>query len=368
MKRLIIIFFAILPFLGSAQDVDLWRHMADSLEHAGKPADACFYRAKVMAAKGDAMHAMSYIKRGVKGGSADCTLLLGKIYEAQDKLDEAAECYQKASSLGSVDAMMLYANALLFGKGVEADPQRAYGIVKGCTSLLSDGEPERLLGSMHLLGQGCEKNIDTALYYLDLSATKGNTQSMMLIGEIYADGKSLVRDTLEALRWYQRAADSGSVRAMLTLAASHRSGNIVPKDRRAVELYQRAADLGSAEAMCRLGICYETGDGVTLNSQRAYELYSQASEMGFPYAMYLLARCYVSGTYVKQDLPQAAQWFLKGAEAGNKDCCYAVGLMYANGDGVKQDAKEAKKWPPTRGSKTPKRLLAPCRKIFFANI
>ena len=184
MKRLIFMLFVLLPLLGVAQDAALWRQKADSLEAAGKEGDACFYRAKIVAAQGDAMHAMKYIKRGAKLGSADCTLLLGKIHEAKDELKEAADCYLTASTLGSADALVLYAKALLFGRGVGADPQAAYALFKSACKVLPDGEPERMLGSMHLVGQGCERNADSALHYFRLAVDHGNTQAMMLLGEV----------------------------------------------------------------------------------------------------------------------------------------------------------------------------------------
>ena len=271
--------------------------------------------------------------------------MMGAWLYSQQAFDQAFPFISSAASNGYTDAYLLYARAILHGNGVEADPEGAYGLLRHVAHLFDNGEPQHLLGLMHLSGFGCEKDPALAVSYLDTAAGFGNTAAMMTLGDLYATGQGVARDTLRAVQCYQRAIDSGSVSAMMRLAGSYASGRTAPLDlKRAAELYQQAADHGDPEALCRLGLCYERGDGVVLNSRRAFGLYSQAAEQGSHYGMFLLAMCYVDGVYVQHDMQQAFQWLLRAAEAGNLQSCYLVGFMYANGEGVKKSKKEAKRW------------------------
>ena len=271
--------------------------------------------------------------------------MIGAYLYNQGSYENAIGYLQSAMQHGSVDAAVLYAQALLTGSGVKEDPATAVGILEQMAPLDGSGHAHLWLGIAHYTGNGTTSDPELALRLLDTAASRGSVRAMMLLGQLYNGSEGEERDTTKVLYWYERAVAAGSDDAMVQLAGSYLDGESVPQNvQRAVELYQRAADLGNTEAMCRLGICYENGTGVTANARRAYGLYQQAAEAGSSFGMRLLAYCYGQGIYVDTDMEQAAEWFRRAAEAGDVHSAYVLGQLYASGEGVKKNKKEARRW------------------------
>jgi len=289
--------------------------------------------------------ALHYYYLASQGNDPRGDFKIGAFLYDNENYEMALQYFTSAAHNGDIDAYVSYAQAMLAGNGMEANPAQACDMLEQLAPVATDGRPQLLLAIAHLKGYGRQIDNDLVLSYLDSAIVRGNTNAMMLLASMYEDGEVVSRDTVRSVEYYQMAVDHGSIRATLHLASMYLEGNGAPKDaKRAAELYQSAADRGSLEGLCRLGLCYEEGEGVILNSRKAYNLYMQAADRGSSFGMFLVAMCYAEGVYVKEDMEQAAQWFLKGAEAGSVRCCYFIGKMYATGEGVKKNKKEAKKW------------------------
>lgn len=271
--------------------------------------------------------------------------MMGASLYEQGAYDNAMGFILSAANNGSIDAAVLYAQALLGGNGVERDAERAVAMLQSLAPHDPSGQAHFILGIATLYGFGLEADSAQGIALIRQAAEIGNTRAMIGLGRLYAVGEGVQRDTVEAVRWYERAVAAGSTQAMIQLAGSYLTGLVAPKNpQRAVELYQMAADRGNLDALCRLGLCYEQGEGVTSNSRRAYNLYQQAAEKGSAWGMRLVAYCYGQGIYVDQDSKQAAEWFRRSAEKGDVQSCYMLGRLYVFGEGVKKNKKEARKW------------------------
>ena len=271
--------------------------------------------------------------------------MMGASLYEQGAYENAMGFILSAANNGSVDAAVLYAQALLGGNGVDRDAERAVALLNSLAPHDPSGQAYFILGIATLYGYGTEADSVQGIALIRQAAEIGNTRAMIGLGRLYAVGEGVERDTVEALRWYERAVAAGSTQAMIQLAGSHLSGQAAPKNpQRAVELYQMAADQGNLDAKCRLGLCYEQGTGVDVNARRAYHLYMQAAEKGSAWGMRLVAYCYGQGIYVEQDSKKAAEWFRRSAEEGDVQSSYMLGRIYAAGEGVKKDKKEARKW------------------------
>ena len=316
---------------------------AGSYKAASELADMYNYGRGGVEANGDT--ALMLYHLASQGDDPRGDYMMGAYLYDQGIYEGALEYLQSAMAHGSVDAAVLYAQALMTASGVEGDPATAVNMLQQYAPVDPSGQAHLWLGIAYYTGEGTEKDVDLALRQLDTAAARGNIRAMILLGQLYNGSEGVVRDTVKVLEWYERAVAAGSVDAMVQLAGSYLSGESVPHNpQRAVELYQRAVDQGNTEAMCRLGYCYEQGEGVTLNSRRAYNLYLQAAELGSSYGMRLLAYCYGQGIYVEQDMAQAAEWFIRAAKAGDVHSAYIAGQLYAAGEGVKKSKKEAKRW------------------------
>jgi TPR repeat protein len=88
-------------------------------------------------------------------------------------------------------------------------------------------------------------------------------------------------DSLEALRWFLRAAYAGHPRAQIRVALALQRGDGVERDVVQSNAWLRkAADQGMAKAMLELGIAYRDGIGVPVDPERAFMWLSLAQMRG----------------------------------------------------------------------------------------
>jgi TPR repeat protein len=148
--------------------------------------------------------------------------------------------------------------------------------------------------------------------------TPQDASAMKDQGDRYYFGVNASKDDAKAREWYQKAADKGSVDAMVSLGVLYASGQGFTQDyAKAREWYQKAADKGSADAMYNLGNLYDDGHGVAQDSAKAREWYQKAADKGSVEAMFTLGLHYDYGQGVAQDLAKAREWYEKAAAKGD---------------------------------------------------
>jgi hypothetical protein len=129
------------------------------------------------------------------------------------------------------------------------------------------------------------------------------------LGLMYALGRGVSQDLSEAMRWWIKAADSGSITALTNLAIMHYTGLGVRQSYlEAAKWFHLAADKGDAEAMNMLGLMYTQGLGVTRNRRNAMKLFEQSAYLGCSSAMLNLGIQYAAGRGLKHDNRLAYAW------------------------------------------------------------
>lgn len=104
----------------------------------------------------------------------------------------------------------------------------------------------------------------------------------------------------------------------------------------------RLAEDGDSDAQLQLGLCYQYGDGVSINYPEAVKWYRKAAFDDNQLAMAYLGYCYYNGLGVPVNFDDAYSWWKIAADEGG--ICFAyegLGLCYLNGRGVEQDYKKA---------------------------
>jgi TPR repeat protein len=111
----------------------------------------------------------------------------------------------------------------------------------------------------------------TALEQLRTLAEQGNSFLQYILGQMYAHGKGVPKDSAQAVAWYRKAAEQGEFFAWLPLGLMYDIGDGVPKDSaQAAQWYRKAADQGSPAAQYLLGIMYGKGESVPKDFVTAY--------------------------------------------------------------------------------------------------
>ncbi|MDR2708524.1 MAG: sel1 repeat family protein [Elusimicrobiota bacterium] len=118
--------------------------------------------------------------------------------------------------------------------------------------------------------------------YFDL-ASKGNAQAEYKLGAMLAMGQGINKNMVEAIKWWQ-------------LAAEH----------------------GNQIAQYNLGVLYSKGEGVALDTQAALKWFEQSAQQGFASAQYALGVIYMDGVGVVKNEQVGLQWMQKAAAQGDQ--------------------------------------------------
>jgi TPR repeat protein len=133
------------------------------------------------------------------------------------------------------------------------------------------------------------------------AADQGYAQAQHTLGIFYAEGDGVAKDQVEALKWYRKAADQGYAAAQYTLGICYAEGDDVVKDQvgpiiwlhktagqaqfnlgvvkdevEAAKWYRKAADQGSLKSQYFIGLRYKAGIGVAKDEVEAYAYLSLA--------------------------------------------------------------------------------------------
>ena len=101
------------------------------------------------------------------------------------------------------------------------------------------------------------------------------------MGVVYADGRGVPEDDVEAVKWFRKAAEQGYAVAQTMLGLMYYRGDGVPKDdAEAVKWFRKAAEQGYAKAQYNLGLMYYRGDGVPKDEAEAVKWFNLAAATG----------------------------------------------------------------------------------------
>jgi Sel1 repeat len=102
-------------------------------------------------------------------------------------------------------------------------------------------------------------------------AEMGYAPAQYNLGVVYAKGRGVAQDYVEAAKWYRLAADQGHAAAQYSLGGLYATGQGVAQDYvEAAKWYRLAADQGDPDAQYRLGLMYTLGQGVPPDDVRAH--------------------------------------------------------------------------------------------------
>lgn len=134
---------------------------------------------------------------------------------------------------------------------------------------------------MYLEGRGVPKNTMQALKYFQLAADQGWVDGQLQLGNMYFGGIGLKRDYKMAHKYFSLASQSGHVLAYYNLGKMYAGGmGIMPSCPTAVELFKNVAERGKwAENLMFAYQYFKRGQ-----FRRAFLLYGLLSELGYEVA------------------------------------------------------------------------------------
>jgi TPR repeat protein len=242
------------------------------------------------------------------------------------------------------------------------------------------------IARMHERGIGVTKNPTEALrWYMKVASIEGPdlpsqwsdlrseaapiAGANFRIGDMYANGNGVPKDTREAEKWYKRGLDvefagarAGWLMAHVYLANTYLQSKGVPLDYgEAMHWMRKAAEHGYRQAQVSLGSMYRDGQGTPQNYGEAMHWYRNAADQGSAVAEWMIGRLYFQGRGVLRDFTEAATWYRRAAERSVPVAQWDLGMMYYHGYGVSKDLATARTWlqkAAARGYAPAKDMLA----------
>jgi TPR repeat protein len=103
-------------------------------------------------------------------------------------------------------------------------------------------------------------------------AAQGNAGGQVRLGLLYAEGRGVPKDYVQARQWYEKAAAQGDAMGQFALGLVYAEGRGATKDYvQAAQWYEKAAAQGNTGAQLQLGMLYAEGRGVPQDYVRAYK-------------------------------------------------------------------------------------------------
>ncbi|MCR4907771.1 MAG: hypothetical protein K5985_03005 [Lachnospiraceae bacterium] len=275
------------------------------------------------------------------GDPADALYKEGRQNEGKGAYDNALDCYTRAYALGSSDAAYRLGRMFLYGNGINADSVYAVVLFNAAYEM---GNPDGLCG----FGQCLEElnEYEEAYKYFEKAANEGSINALNCIGEMYAYGRYVGKDQSQAVKNYKEAAEQGNEFALRNLGICYAYKWGVEKDlKEALKNLQKAADAGNTSALYDIASIYYDEE----DYQKALDYYKQAADRGNVDAMNKLGDLYGPiyrvEEVIDQDYNKARKYYEMAAEKGSGLALNRLGDMTERGLGLgKPDYELAKNY------------------------
>ena len=248
----------------------------------------------------DDMEGVSWYKKASEKGDIIAMNNLAFMYAygnvVEQDYTEAMKLFKQAADGGNNASMINIGYNYEFGEcGQQIDLEEALKWYKKAKEDNYDSAEEsvqRVLKTMYEIAQnyrigdnGYEKNEEEAIKYYKIVAEDGDAEndfersSCYFLGLIMEDNET-EEDDIEAVSWYEKAIQKGSLGAANNLALMYEYGEGVTKDyKKAMELFKQAADGGNSTAMINIGYNYEFGEcGQKMDLKKALKWYKKAEK------------------------------------------------------------------------------------------
>ena len=174
----------------------------------------------------DDAQAFIWFRRAAEQGFAPAQYEIGTMYAAgqgvQQDNTQAVAWYQKAAAQGNTDAQKVLNTMQANMTGNNERPVRGAGgqdAVQAVRRAAAQGlaQAQYNLGLMYAEGRGVQRDDVQAVAWYQKAAAQGFAQAQNNLGLMYAEGRGVQRDDVQAVAWLQKAAAQGFAQAQNNL-------------------------------------------------------------------------------------------------------------------------------------------------------
>ena len=205
----------------------------------------------------------------------------------EEKKNQAVAWLEKAVHKGNTHAMYVLGMSYYHGdlgltqSATKANELMALAADKG------DAKARFYLGDSYYFGIGLAIDFNRCVELLEQSSKQGLVDAQILLAEIYRFGSedgppmTIPVDPQLSFRWSLAAAKQEDVESMLTVGEAYAEGDGVEQnDESAFEWSLKAAETGDKRAQFNVGVFYEYGVGVDVDLVQAMHWYKKSAAQG----------------------------------------------------------------------------------------
>ena len=179
------------------------------------------------------------------------------------------------------------------------------------------------LGLCYLEGKGVsEKNVDKAIELFEESGKLGYIDAYLKLGDLYFKDINRISDKFDfekATKWYNIAADMGSVQALTKIGQCYYESGDRQNYKKAFEYFKMAAEKDDADGLYYLWNCYVLGKGISkTDNDMTKQLLEKASEKGNAEAQLLRGQDICFHYKTRQEFDYGLSLLKSAMEQGNK--------------------------------------------------
>jgi uncharacterized protein len=159
------------------------------------------------------------------------------------------------------------------------------------------------------------------------------------------------RDFAGALKELRPLAQKGDAKAQSILGLMYATGRGVPQNAVEAEKWiRKAAEQGLPEAQYNLGLIYVKGQGVPQNNAEAMKWFRKSADQGYTRAQHSIGVMYFQGLGVPKNFVQAYMWWYLAGSKGNQDSVNAINTIKGKMKPaqIAEAKKLASRWKPKK--------------------
>ncbi len=261
---------------------------------------------------------------------------LAVIFESQDVLDGSRNmAYQVREALSCKREILIVCKKEYTDFAKKFEDERGVTVIKCGTAAeaLHLLFVEKLCKMPELYSDAdCARDGYGDIIHHAIDAWKGVAASEKYIADRYLSGEYLPLLSKQAVFWYTRAKEHGSLRAIVALGDCYFMGNGCPENKKkAYELYDEAANKNTPEGILKVGKCKLYGDGCDEDAESAYEDFRHAASIRREYheAEYYIGLCLRQGLGTDKSPTEAKAHFLRSARGSFVPALIELGNLFS---------------------------------------
>ncbi|KAI8886565.1 HCP-like protein [Backusella circina FSU 941] len=279
--------------------------------------------------------AVNYLKLASIQGDPNAQYQLAciRLKESKEKEDycDAYKLFQTSAERGNSDAKSLFDLQLKFPVAVNSD--QFVKMLMNC-SQYDFGTVHHQLGHLYEYGSSIigsnliQQSYPDAIKYYQKAANSGITQSMYQLGLLYEKGKGVPVDLVYAKKLYEKASQSDHADSSYRLARLHYNEMVYGTSlSKAFDYYTCAANGGNIFAEEILNLEVENNSHDLSNFERKLEMYKEAKKH-HKYNTYILGLVYKGKRPDFDNIKKAADYYTEAIKYNITRAHYELGQLY----------------------------------------